>query len=77
MIARHFVRAQKNLVDAVGAIVRAGGENIAAFEVNDLDNAVVLETNGSGEALPSQFDEPLDQIQLADIAFQLHPNLVV
>src|SRR5437016_1795083 len=52
VIARYFARAQKNLVDAVGAIVRARRQNVAAFEINDLDDAVVLETNGSREALP-------------------------
>jgi hypothetical protein len=39
VIARHFAGAQQDLVDAVGAIVRARRQNIAAFEVDDLDDA--------------------------------------
>src|SRR6185436_14693311 len=75
MVARDLAGTEEDLVDAVGAVVRARRQDVARLEVDDLDDAVVLETNGAGEALPTQFDEPLDQIELADFTFQLHQNL--
>src|SRR5581483_8999540 len=66
VVARDLVRAHEDLVDGVGAIVRARRENVSTFEVDDLDDPVVLEADRSRELFPPQLDESLDQIDLAD-----------
>jgi len=71
MLAGDLVRALEDLVDGVGAVVRRRGEDVAVFEVNDLDDAVALETDRAGELLASQLDEPFNQIDLADFAFDI------
>src|SRR5688500_7748041 len=74
MLARDFACAHEDLVDAVRAIVRARRQNVAALEVDDLDDAVVLEPDRAGELLASQLYEPLDEIDFADLAFKhVHP----
>src|SRR6201999_1032597 len=44
----------------------------AGLEVDDLDHAVALKAERAGEVLSPQFDEPFDQVDLADFPFQLH-----
>jgi hypothetical protein len=72
VLAGDLPRAQQDLVDAVGPVVRAGREDVARFEVDDLDDAVVLETDGAGKLLAPHLDEFLDQVDLADFAFEAH-----
>src|SRR5205814_2519767 len=67
-----FAGAQENFVDGVGAIVSACRQHIAAFEVDDLDDAVLLESDGAGELLATELDETLDEIDLADFPFEIH-----
>ncbi len=72
VLARDLPGAEQDLVDAVGTIVRTGGEDVASLEVDDLDDAVVLEPDRARETLAPQPDEFLDEIDLADFAFEAH-----
>src|SRR5947209_2717585 len=72
MLAVDLSRAQQKLIDAVTAIVGARGEHISALEVDDFDDAVVLEADRAGELVASEPDQPIDEIDRADGSFETH-----
>src|SRR5205807_4232852 len=72
VLARDLAGAEKDLVDRVGAVVRARREHVARLEVEDLDDAVLLEAERAGEMLAPKLDEALDDIDIANLPFQSH-----
>src|ERR1700674_104779 len=62
MLPVDLAGAQQKLIDAVRAIVGAGREHISAFEIDDFDDAVVLETDRTGELLAPEPDQTIEQI---------------
>src|SRR5205823_8198343 len=72
VLARDLAGAEKDLVDRVGAVVRARREHVARLEVENLDDAVLLEAERAGEMLAPKLHEALDDVDIANLPFQLH-----